>query len=100
MGNFLAPVTSFTPEEIAVLERMWEYKVLCGGGFRNAMICSVCKNKNTDACDCAKQRFFMQETPVELTEEQVAELERKKKLIREEKEYFMIQSATIIPKDP
>lgn len=106
MGNSISPYfyndvsrtpgsarVSRTQEELDLLEQAWEYQVLCGGGFRNAMICGKCKNRNTgisvntDTCNCAKASFFARETPTKLSEEQITQLERKKKRLAEEKEY-------------
>lgn len=88
----------FTEQEIYDI---WAYKTLCGGGFKNAMICTVCtKNphskclsRNSDSCDCAKERFLLQERPLDIHKLNATELETLKKkiaVIEEEKAYLRL----------
>lgn len=57
MGNSISIPEWKIVNQVEINE-IWTYKKYCGGGFRNAMICSTCKNENTDICDCAKVRFI------------------------------------------
>jgi len=80
--------SEFTTQE---MEDIWAYKTLCTGGFKNAMICGVCKIRNTDSCECAKERFFLQERPGDIHKLDATKLEalkRKLAVIEETKAYL------------